>query len=127
MRLSDAIALGRTLIKPTEGGPGKRGSGAGCALQLALMAIGEEYSAYSRSGPDFQEAIRIFGPIAGKIWRPFDTWGGENLDRFIDWVRSVEPAEVEPPVVESVNTAEEVPQEQLTSQNAATIGSGSRA
>lgn len=98
MRLSDAIALGRTLIIPTMGGPNQdKESGQGCALQLAFAAIGDMYNAYRYAGPNLVLAGTLWGrETVSKCWKEFDARAPKpdfSLDAFIDWVRSIEPAE----------------------------------
>lgn len=116
MKLSDAIALGRTLVKPrrlAEYFP----DGSGCARGMALEACGaraksENYSAHDDTFFDLwpwtihrpeKFPCECFGmrfyPINAQIQHLFDShitgiaephW---TLDQLIDWVRSVEPAE----------------------------------
>jgi hypothetical protein len=99
MRLSDAIALGRTLIVPTCGGPNPDiNSGSGCVLQMALCAIGEIHKAYSCQGPNISFCADIFGGHVYAVMSRFDyrarlDGSAFDLDAFIDWVRSVEPSD----------------------------------
>ena len=113
MRLSDAIALGRTCVRPI---PNEifDGDGGGCAIGMALAANG-----VTERGLD---DLRILWPWTAEYERiPRFTCGCANtaptwcnsvgtaiahifddhifghrdwtLDQLIDWVRSVEPAE----------------------------------
>jgi len=114
MRLSDAIALGRTLLKPRAGSTFSAG-GYGCANGMALAAIGKSNCRVGDSlDENFPiEAMRFAGKlpcgcldiggyssdVGGVIAHLFDThvMDGKTwtLDELIDWVRSVEPPEQE--------------------------------
>ncbi len=115
MKLSEAMALGRVLLKPkamflTDG------EGSGCALGMALAAVGvkiekpsfiEEpekqwpWLKKSCNGPcscggsyvSYTEAIaHVFDfHVMSKMWNVWDQqW---TMDQLIDWIKSVEPAE----------------------------------
>ena len=99
MRLSEAIMLGSTIIRPTPGGgPSPHSnSGTGCVLQMALMAIGETERAYMFQGPDLELCWLIWGhSLASRAMNSFDSGiHCKSMDEFVDWVRSIEPAEPE--------------------------------
>jgi hypothetical protein len=120
MRLSDAIALGRTLIGKTD-----PSSYCGCALAMALMAIGKEPMVAAIGDDSFAEMahdnwfeaamtewpwlvtegleVPKYLPayayehynaeyiISDLFWKVDE--GEISLDQLIDWVRSVEPQE----------------------------------
>lgn len=98
MRLSDAIAMGRTLCEP------KRATIYGCAMGMANHAIGGMigYCTVEKAWPWivnnlFVAPCKCSGTKngAGVIIHLFDfhvmTLGDWTLDQLIDWVRSVEP------------------------------------
>lgn len=112
MRLSDAIAMGRTLACPFKGGSSRHDAkpGDGCVLDMAVLAV--------RGEGDWHEAWRIWpwlntmclasapnqwedaeSDYFWEIIRHFDrdvmAQRTMTLDQLIDWVRSVEPAELE--------------------------------
>ncbi len=117
MRLSEAILIGSTVVKPKAGTQFSAEEQAGCAIGMAGVAIGASFS----SVPDGRregglESIygwewtgrRVHLPcwcfvfqkksIAWTITHIFDThvmlkknW---TLEQLVTWVRSVEPAEV---------------------------------
>lgn len=125
MRLSDAIALGRTLITPRGGSLGNGVSG--CALGMGLMAKGivakdeklltepemnwpwitkymEFPCACSSKGMKLRAVDTIVHIFDSHITSDHCTdW---TLDNLIDWVRSVEPAETEPAIAEGQHTSE---------------------
>jgi hypothetical protein len=113
MRLSEAIALGRTLCVSV---PFKQddGEGGGCALGMAARAVGKErmYGLQQIFECDF----KVIGqPCASPCGCGIDNWFSQTvgesithvfnkhvhgdktwtLDQLIDWVRSVEPAETQ--------------------------------
>jgi hypothetical protein len=105
MRLSEAIALGRMLIAPCVGGSTMAGdpqaTKVGCALDMAVKAVGgsnwHDASNYfpwlRKEGSDWE-----FSKEAWRIVQMFDLRvmkGKMTLDELIDYVRSVEPAEIE--------------------------------
>jgi hypothetical protein len=116
MRLSDAIALGRTLIIPVQN-PSRvdERSGKGCALSMAVNSVrgcGSWTLAYREIWPwlcksfafpcDCKDGAHDHDLAAGVIAHLFDqhimnehglTYSRWTLDQLIDWVRSVEPAE----------------------------------
>ena len=120
MRLSDAIALGRTLIKSV---PYYRNdtNGGGCALGMADVAIGStdslnHYPWTCAEGSKFdlpcgcekvilnhQWASRIIVHIFNEHVHGDGDW---TLDRLIDWVRSVEPIEPNEQQAEQVEEVE---------------------
>lgn len=96
MRLSEAINLGRSLIKH---GNGSRtlSRGEGCACGMGLAAVGESIGS--------KDTMAKHWPwVTGDIWWAISdkynsVFGGtETLDQLIDWVRSIEPAEEETPL-----------------------------
>jgi hypothetical protein len=108
MRLSDAIALGRTMLSPCSGGS-RHKVGAdrnqGCALEMALVAAGHD-------GIPWFDAQQVWpwltASISAGITGRFDVnvmasasfleWKKEErltLDQLIDYVRSIEPPEPE--------------------------------
>jgi hypothetical protein len=124
MRLSEAIALGRTAIQPASGRVFNSDRTRGCAFGMAGAAIGAKWSSAvlehdtERAWPWLRgESIR---PCKCPHWRQSGTYlqaiahlfdahlmqdrcywwdiGEEaepmTLDQLIDWVRSVEPQEV---------------------------------
>lgn len=108
MRLSEAIALGRTLIQPVPGIILSRDKTAGCAIGMAIVAGGG--GGYSRA-PMYPWASKeslvhcpvccrphaTYGCYYSTIAHIFDdhvmTTGQWTLDQLIDWIRSVEPDE----------------------------------
>jgi hypothetical protein len=122
MRLSDAIATGRVTIEKLEAGLLKS-----CVLGMALNAIGRSdatdesvpckvsgYAVIQATWP--WTSTRIRHPLWGHyeyayalIYQLFDDFVMKRrmtLDELIDWVRSVEPAEPEPAVAESLQSTE---------------------
>jgi hypothetical protein len=117
MRLSDAIALGRTLALPWE--PGNRGGGRMCALMLAGLAASGNSCDWRTNLPFMVESFDGEHPITvpcgctrgewldssdlrfghRAIMHMFNhhvsTVGDWTLDQLIDWVRSIEPPELE--------------------------------
>lgn len=106
--LSEAIALGRTIIKPIVGGcetaggiPGENG----CVLDMAVAAVGgrtwhDAISYWSWLGEQNPDAntVSTMGPtfywsIIHKFDRDVMLRGDMTLDQLIDWVRSIEPQE----------------------------------
>jgi hypothetical protein len=106
MRLSDAIALGRTLGLDLcrYGKRAGEHSNRGCALDMAVLAVD--------GGKDWHDASYIWPWLNNKVLEKDKTsiadlylfeiasrfdcdvmTGTITLDRLIDWVRSVEPAE----------------------------------
>lgn len=99
MRLSDAIALGRTLMCPHGGGSTRSDArpGDGCVLDMAVVAV--------RGHGNWQQAGNIWPWLGDGIdpdCRMYDVTakfdcdvmaGLMTLDQLIDWVRSIEPAE----------------------------------
>lgn len=109
MRLSDAIALGRTLLIARSMGKSKNfpccGPNEGCALDMAVAAIGVKSNRWL-------DAQNHWGWL-NKSASPFDSWAlvlgttfdrevmirkSMTMDQFIDWVRSIEPNEDSPEV-----------------------------
>lgn len=125
MRLSDAIATGRVLLEPVEG---KVLSGnKGCALGMAGRAAGiklhdyaselymENYNVLMQYWPFLASRILSEQPctcrngpsrMLDRVIHLFDDHvcrtGDWTLDRLIDYVRSVEPAEQEEPQQEAL-------------------------
>lgn len=124
MQLSEAIMLGSTLLKAHAGGA-QRGRGNGCALDMALVAIGVKghWSDVSRYWPWTREHADV---VSGsrRNWKlklacEFDelVMGYDHvpsvkmtLEQFADYVRSVEPpaAPIESPVETFVSVGVEV-------------------
>lgn len=114
MRLSDAIATGRVLLKPVRSSLFS-GEDYGCALGMALMSAGTRNVIKLKSlwpilGESFEIPCLCFKvrtvPMDLIVTHIFDNhvflredW---TLDQLIDWVRSVEPAEEEPVSVTQV-------------------------
>jgi hypothetical protein len=95
MKLSDAIALGRTILKPTAGGS-SRDPSMGCALQLALVAVGRADAAFPEDsmGLNYAVAEGLWGRgLVNQVWSAFDSIGYRDLNFFIQWVRSIESAD----------------------------------
>lgn len=115
MRLSDAIAMGRCLIEPRSGGRRSAKRKKGCALDMGMEAV---------YGGCWHEAWRVW-PWLNKQCRDgygSETWMNrvadrfdtrvmvlktETLEQFIDWVRSVEPAELTEETPTTVEVAAE--------------------
>ena len=109
MRLSDAIALGRTLVKPMAGKPLSKDNDYGCTIGMALRAVGRAYNCSQSDEqnwnwwPVYQQFLEewpwtLSHPVINMsdIFRRFDRevmQGTMTLDQLIDWVRSVEPEE----------------------------------
>lgn len=118
MRLSDAIAMGRVLLKPKAYVTIMDGEG--CALGMAFAAIGvtshKEAVKRCKTVPEWKWLGKtkpvLFpcycNPAEDRILRYKDDYRGWiahlfnehvcgdktwNLDQLIDWIRSVEPAE----------------------------------
>ena len=109
MRLSDAIAMGRTLMMPKAYTLRSSDGREGCALGMGLAACGME-----KQGLYYNKLLTRWSWLLGTSEHPCDCrnmvrdeficiimhlfdrhvmnqdW---TLDRLIDWVRSVEPAE----------------------------------
>src|ERR1700738_1113450 len=105
MKLSDAIALGRTVSKLNDN-TFTLNDGEGCALGVALIAAGFTHKV------GFERDVTKYFPWVGhreyeQISEYYDNVvrGRATLDELIDWVRSVEPAEVLQP--SSAETAHE--------------------
>ncbi len=109
MRLSEAILLGSLLIKPRAGDLGEPG-GSGCALGMALEAMGKDrdYSEVPQQWPwtesrctrlpcgcwrgwffEYRVHHAIGHLFDGHVFRRRD-W---TLARLAEWVASIEPAE----------------------------------
>jgi hypothetical protein len=132
MRLSDAIALGRTLLKPKAYQTIHNGEG--CALGMAMASLGcrshaeAQKKCSSTTGwkwvrkdvdvppcscdPEYDRILAFDLNHQAYIAHLFNehVCGAEDwtLDQLIDWVRSVEPAEPEPAIAESLNSTEVV-------------------
>lgn len=119
MRLSDAVAMGRTLRKPAPGDLGN--SEEGCAMGMALAACGkrpmygyiEILWPWATDQNDFRKCPvcnERYRNVSHMVQHCFDShvWTREmTLDQLIDWVRSVEPAESE--AAEQISIQEFVP------------------
>jgi hypothetical protein len=103
MRLSDAIALGRTLVMP-RGGEEYYADRSGCARGMALEAISkrthksmsnEETVNMKVSYPCgcFTPKSIVGNPIVHLFDKHVQSDKDWTLDQLIDWVRSVEPVE----------------------------------
>ena len=116
MRLSDAIALGRTLVNPMRGFLLDDAKKNGCALGMGLMGCGSEKRNVAEEWPwtanwadSFPCGCARTDSMGKVIAHIFDehvcdkpqSW---TLDQLIDWVRSVEPAEIEISDVATVKT-----------------------
>lgn len=110
MRLSDAIALGRTLVNPKECGRGAPGNKPedGCALDMAVLAVGgnnwhqaTKYWPWLHNIDPEERGLPLSGNFYFSIIRQFDRdvmlLKRMTLDQLIDWVRSIEPPEQEQP------------------------------
>jgi len=115
MKLSDAIALGRTLAFPWE--RGRRGEDRKCALMLAGLAANGNSSDWLTNLPFLKagfDGLKLATPcncngegewpcpsgngsVPRVVMHMFNhhvaELGDWTLDRLIDWVRSVEPDE----------------------------------
>lgn len=122
MKLSDAIALGRTLKSPRAYTLGI-GEDGGCAIGMGLAAVDEHGSwpAVMTRWPWLTNQRELpcgcnegVGCSASAIVHVFDFHVYEKcdwtLDQLIDWVRSVEPAEAEAPESVQVEQGVEVRQ-----------------
>ena len=128
MRLSDAIATGRVAVIP-RGGMFLFGDGSGCALGMAGVAAGllslnriagcGEIDKFFRQWPwtrdlRFVPPCRCYGyerelgacQIIGHTFDEHVITRDWTLDQLIDWVRSVEPAEPESAIAESLQSTE---------------------
>jgi hypothetical protein len=118
MRLSEAIALGRTMIVSNPGATFD-GYGGGCAIGMGMAAVGKLNAEYGdalyESGWKWSKQFQVpevlpcgceshpqwksssMNPLGCVIAHLFDrhVYGkfDMTLDRLIDWVRSVEPNE----------------------------------
>lgn len=121
MRLSEAILIGSTILSPCQGGKfgiGNRGiDGRGCALDMALASMGHPDWSWLESAtiwpwlretwtaplPEFFHTYLSVGSHTKRyvIARVFDgsviSRKSLTFEQFIDWVRSVEPSDPEPP------------------------------
>jgi hypothetical protein len=115
MRLSQAIALGRTLCSPVPATQDDL-NGGGCALGMGARALGLKffhgYSLNEINYPTLRNRVEMpcscdlprgdywYGTLGGAIAHFFNehVFGAKDwtLDQLIDWVRSVEPAEETP-------------------------------
>jgi len=123
MRLSDAIALGRTLLTPYAGVIEYNGKG--CAIGMGLKACGKSanvHDALTDAGWGWTGNFNIPHPMPCGCTRyevnigmnhggsliahlfDFHVFGKRDwtLDQLIDWVRSVEPAEATPQTEQAV-------------------------
>src|SRR6266404_2334097 len=110
MKLSEAMALGRVLLKPKA----KfliDGEGSGCALGMALTAIGvkiekpcfieepEKQWPWLKKSCNYPCSCGLHSFYTEAIAHVFDfhvmsKWSSPwTLDQLIDWIKSVEPAE----------------------------------
>jgi hypothetical protein len=115
MRLSEAIALGRMLLSPKVAGKGSTlncGPNEGCALDMALAALGVESNSWC-------DAKRHWNWLNKTANNSMNTWAftvgikfdmqvlfskSMTMDEFIDWVRSIEPNEDSPEVDSQIQT-----------------------
>ena len=115
MRLSEAIALGRMLLSPKVSGRGATsncGPNEGCALDMALAALGIESNSWC-------DAKNHWDWLNKKAENSSDTWAftvgikfdchvlitkDMTMEKFIDWVRSIEPNEDSPEVDSQIQT-----------------------
>jgi hypothetical protein len=121
MRLSDAIAMGRVLLKPVGGTTFDADGKGGCAIGMALKARGfdtrglvfnplAEYWDWTTGWPlgmmlpcgchsEGYNSGNNVGMVIAHIF-DFHVMGGAHplwtLDQLIDWVRSIEPTEATP-------------------------------
>jgi hypothetical protein len=116
MRLSDAIAVGRTLVSRCVAGGStsyRAKPGDGCVLDMAALAVGLRY--WKDVGEVWPwvldpDPANPTGDYREAIYSRFDceVMGEKSLtlDQLIDWIRSVEPNEAEePPQAQSVPLA----------------------
>lgn len=110
MKLSEAIFLGSTTMQ-CRGGGGRGVATAGCALEMALSAVGRSdlpWTSTDSVWPWLQQpaqsnchcidlvAVNTYFEV---VWHLFDThvidgaWPAMTLEQLCDWVRSVEPPE----------------------------------
>lgn len=120
MKLSDAINLGSSLIKPLAGQFLNEASDSGCAFGMAYVASGRGALVCQNAWPWIENVFRLPLPCGCNTSHKL-MWGGCSymdipspglsnvivhlfnyhvmtskdwtLERLIDWVRSVEPAE----------------------------------
>lgn len=102
MRLSDAIATGRTLVTNCVAGGSTREKaepGDGCVLDMAALAVGKCNWQWAKEiWPWLRNLSLSTGcDYESEIYTRFDqdvmARGTLTLDQLIDYVRSVEPAE----------------------------------
>ena len=116
MRLSDAIMLGSTLLKP---GPFRwvhgPDYGYGCALDMAVVAVNScgFWQDAKLIWPELYYHNEFNQSLQTCIIHKFEkvTDGTLTMDAFVDWVRSVEPSEVS---AETVSQSEKETVECLT-------------
>ena len=126
MRLSDAIGLGRTIVKAKSHTVLTKDNSQGCAVGMALVAVGKKYNCdndwdvnplykqFDDEWPWTKNRITMDGDciiFVVALFRQFDNkvmTGHWTLDQLIDWVRSVEPAEPEIPNTFPVPTFTEI-------------------
>jgi hypothetical protein len=125
MRLSDAIALGRTILEPVAGTFNDH-HGGGCAIGMAYEAIGKDFLVSNVREWNWVHTVRgklpcsctrtcncelcVQDPAISCIVHLFDVHvmgkGDWTLDQLIDWVRSVEPPEQVTEVKEEAHETE---------------------
>ena len=115
MRLSDAIALGRVL--KTHVPHVAKSPEQGCVLQIGLAANGivESYEPGRETLNLYPWTNRIIKCPVCKVhddvaWTlvHLNDWHSWNLDQMIDWVRSIEPAELTE-TVKDINVTQAIP------------------
>lgn len=114
MRISDALALGRTMLKPIAGHHITPDGTHGCAWGMIQVAAPSEYGEMIRRGPSMKTPCGCkMGYTGGMAWGPIHdnfvsvvvhlfnqhvmTEKNWTLDQLIDWVRTVEPEPVAEP------------------------------
>lgn len=111
MQLSNAMAMGRVLMKPKAGGASLMSLGTGCALEMAIAAEGKSGTvpwtfAYRLWPWLYKTDPAMNNNYLESVWKKFDiqVMGCDEdlrvrklermtFDQLIDWVRSVEPPE----------------------------------
>lgn len=113
MRLSEAIAVGRTLVANcVPGGSTRKNAqpGDGCVLDMAALAMGRRNWEEARDVWPWLEQLngKTHKSYEEEIYQRFDfdvMRKGMTLEQLIDYVRSVEPAEEFPTPTEAVAIA----------------------
>lgn len=132
MKISTAMALGRTMIKPLAGIFLNPAKDSGCAWGMACLAAPSHFNSFLIRAEccEVRLPCKCNGWVIGGSMRPYHAGEADNLrdcivhlfnyhvmtrkdwtmDQLIDWVASVEPADPEDKVTEAVKENTECPE-----------------